>query len=67
MKKIIFFLILLVIGASCTGPCQSSVALPFAGTTKHKPVKRLKAKEVREIVAGKNMYYSHNGKVKRNR
>lgn len=39
---------------------------PFAGRTKHKPIKRLHRKEVRQIINGKNMYVREKGKVYRN-
>lgn len=60
MKKIIIVLILLL--AVSTVDAQ-----PFAGTTKHKTVKRLKKSQVRKIQKGENLYVRvKNGKVKRN-
>lgn len=41
-------------------------AQPFAGTTKHKPIKRMTRSEVRKAQAGVNLYVRENGKVYRN-
>jgi hypothetical protein len=55
----VFFLIVLVNGCSQT-------AFPFAGTTKHHPIKRMTNHQVRQAQHGNYLYNNKGGKVKRN-
>lgn len=55
-------LIVAIFFISIPAPAQER----FAGSTKHKTVKKMKRHQVRKIQKGKNYYSRVNGKVKKN-
>lgn len=57
MKRIILLIVISVF-LSMTADAQ-----PFYRRTKHKPIKRMKAWEVRKVQSGRNLYERKNGKV----
>jgi hypothetical protein len=58
---IVFFIIVIFLFSSC-----SQTAFPFAGTTKHHPIKRMTTHQVRQAQHGNYLYTNHSGVVKRN-
>lgn len=66
MKKLVFILSLLLF-FGCSTQRTFKASSPFAGgKTVHKPVKRMKPKEIHQVMLGKNMYVRVNDKVYRN-
>ena len=57
--KTLIFLILFMLSFSLYGQ-------PFAGRTKHKPVKTMKAAKVKKIQQGKNLYFRDSAGVYKN-
>jgi hypothetical protein len=49
------FLILMVI-LLLAGSCATSSYLPFAGSTKHQPIKRMSHHQVMKVAMGKPLY-----------
>ena len=61
MKRKIIILIIAMLGGML-----SAQAGPYDGRTKHRPVKRMKAHQVRRAADGKSYYYrSNSGNVKK--
>jgi hypothetical protein len=58
---IVFFIIVLFLFSSC-----SQTVFPFAGITKHHPIKRMTTHQVREAQHGNYLYTNNGGVVKRN-
>lgn len=62
MKKIILLLVVAFFALNFSS-CSTTNSLPFAGKTKHKPIKYMKKKEIKKAKQGKNMYHYRNGKL----
>jgi hypothetical protein len=50
--RIFAILIVLMLAASCATPGY----LPFAGSTKHQPIKRMSHHQVKKVAMGKPLY-----------
>jgi hypothetical protein len=50
--RLIAILIVLLLAASCATPGH----LPFAGSTKHKPITRMSHHQVKKVALGKPLY-----------
>ena len=62
MKKL-FILFIVLLGFVFVG---QSKELPFAGSTKHKTIKKMKRHQIREIQKGKTFYIRKKGVVIKN-
>lgn len=63
MKKLLFILILTLISMSV--PAKKSS--PFAGKTKHKTVKKMSKRQVKNAQKGKTFYHMKRGKIRKRR
>lgn len=61
MKKLIVLLIVLLVAA----PVAEIFAQPFAGHTRHKPIKRMTRRQVRDAQQGRTLYFRYKGKVEK--
>lgn len=57
MKKLIYFIFILLVITSCSSTKNLRPSGPFAGYTKNKPVKYQKRKHVRRVQNGGVYYY----------
>ena len=63
MKKVIIILVAILF----TSIAHGKEYLPFAGSTKHKTVKTMSKKQVKNVKKGKTFYYRKHGKVVKRR